>query len=127
MAGSRSARWLAWFSRTTNEGGEAMKVLALILALLTATATAQQPAEAFLIDAAGGSERVWITSATHDKIRYQKDEQGGDSTEAAVSGIASISLLEPAALSEAIDLFQARQYVAAKAKFAAIKTAYQSL
>ena len=104
-----------------------MKWPALILALLSATAFAQQPAEAFLIDAAGGSQRVWITSATHDKIRYQKDEQGGDSTEAAVSGIASIYLLEPAALSEALDLFQARQYAAAKTKFAAIKTAYQAL
>ena len=104
-----------------------MKWPALILALLSATAFAQQPAEAFLIDAAGGSQRVWITSATHDKIRYQKDEQGSDSTEAAVSGIASIYLLEPAALSEALDLFQARQYAAAKTKFAAIKTAYQAL
>jgi hypothetical protein len=104
-----------------------MKWSALLLALFTATAAAQQPAEAFLIDAAGGSERVWITSATHDKIRYQKQEQGGDSTEAAVSGIASIYLLEPAALSEALDLFQGRQYTAAKTKFAAVKMAYQSL
>ena len=104
-----------------------MKWTTLLLAAFTATAAAQQPAEAFLIDATGGSERVWITSATHDKIHYQKDEQGGTSTEAAVSGIASIYLLEPAALSEALDLFQARQYAAAKIKFAAIKTAYQSL
>jgi len=104
-----------------------MKWSALLLTLFTAGAAAQQPAEAFLIDAAGGNERVWITSATHDKIRYQKQEQGGDSTEAAVSSVASIYLLEPAALSEALDLFQARQYVAAKTKFAAIKTAYQSL
>jgi len=104
-----------------------MKWSALFLALFTATASAQQAAEAFLSDAAGGSERGWITSATHDKIRYQKQEQGGDSTEAAVAGIASIYLLEPAALSEALDLFQARQYAAAKTKFAAIKTAYQSL
>jgi hypothetical protein len=104
-----------------------MKWSALLLALFTATARAQQPAEAFLIDAAGGSERVWITSATHDKIHYQKQEQGGDSKEAAVAGIASIYLLEPAALSEALDLFQARQYAAAKTKFAAIKTAYHAL
>lgn len=104
-----------------------MKWPLLVLATFTATAAAQQPAEAFLIDAAGGSERVWITSATHDKIHYQRQEQGGDSTEAAVSGIASLYLLEPAALSEALDLFQARQYTAAKTKFAAIKTAYQAL
>jgi tetratricopeptide (TPR) repeat protein len=105
-----------------------MKWSVLLLALFSATASAQQAAEAFLlIEAAGGSERVWITSATHDKIRYQKQEQGGDSTEAAVAGIASIYLLEPAALSEALDLFQARRYATAKTKLAAIKTAYQSL
>jgi tetratricopeptide (TPR) repeat protein len=104
-----------------------MKWSALLLALFTATASAQQAAEAFLIDAAGGSERVWITSATNDKIRYQKQEQGGDSTEAAIASSASIYLLEPAALSEALDLFQARQYAAAKTKFAAIKTAYHAL
>jgi tetratricopeptide (TPR) repeat protein len=101
--------------------------LPVILALLTATAAAQQSAEAFLIDAAGGSERVWITSATHDKVRYQKQEQGGEAVEAPIAASASIYLLEPAALSEAIDLFQARQYAAAKVKFAAIKTAYHSL
>ena len=104
-----------------------MKRCILLLALFTATAAAQQPAEAFLIDAAGGSERVWITSATHDKVRYQKQEQGGDSTEAAIAASASIYLLEPAALSEALDLFQSRQYATAKTKFAAIKTAYHSL
>ncbi|MCW1922361.1 hypothetical protein OKA05_07335 [Luteolibacter arcticus] len=104
-----------------------MKRFVLPLMLFTAAASAQQPAEAFLIDAAGGSERVWITAATKGNIRYQKQEQGGDSTEAAVSGIASIYLLEPASLSEALDLFQARQYAAAKAKFAAIKTAYHAL
>lgn len=104
-----------------------MKCPVLILALLTATAAAQKPAEAFLIDAAGGSQRVWITAATKGNIRYQNQEQGGDSTEAAIAGIASIYLLEPAALSEALDLFQARQYAAAKTKFAAIKTAYHEL
>ena len=104
-----------------------MKWSAFVLALLSATAAAQKPAEAFLIDAAGGSQRVWITAAANGNIRYQNQEQGGDSTEAAVAGIASIYLLEPAALSEALDLFQARQYTAAKTKFAAIKTAYHSL
>ncbi|MCW1885069.1 hypothetical protein OKA04_10050 [Luteolibacter flavescens] len=98
-----------------------------LLALLTASASAQQTAEAFLIDSAGGSERVWIASATHEKILYQKQESGGGTTEAARSGIASIYLLEPAALSEAMDLFQARQYTAAKVKFAAIKEDYQAL
>lgn len=104
-----------------------MKRSAILLAMLSATAAAQQPAEAFLIDAAGGSQRVWIASATHDKIRYQNQQQGGDPKEAAIAGIASIYLLEPAALSEALDLFQARQYVAARAKFAAVKTAYHAL
>ena len=104
-----------------------MKWSALVLALLTATAAAQKPAEAFLIDAAGGSQRVWITAAANGNIRYQNQEQGGDSTEAAIAGIASIYLLEPAALSEALELFQARQYTAAKTKFAAIKTAYHAL
>jgi hypothetical protein len=104
-----------------------MKRYALLLALFTATAAAQQPAEAFLIDAAGGSERVWIISATHDKVRYQTQEKGGDPVEAPVANSASIYLLEPAALSEALDLFQARQYVAAKTKFAAIKKAYHAI
>jgi hypothetical protein len=104
-----------------------MKLPVLLFAFLTAAASAQQPAEAFLIDAAGGSERVWITSATHDKVRYQKQEQGGEEVEAPLAASASIYLLEPAALSEALDLFQARQYAAAMVKFAAIKTAYHSL
>lgn len=103
-----------------------MKPLLSLLLLATA-ASAQQPAEAFLIDAAGGSERVWITAANGGNIHFQKEEQASDSTVTAISEIASIYLLEPPALTEALELFQARQYAAAKTKFAAVKTAYHAL
>lgn len=98
-----------------------------LLALLMTSASAQQAAEAFLTDSAGDSERVWITSATRDKIFYQKQEKAEEETAAAISGTSSIYLLEPVAMSEAMALFHARQYTTAKARFATIKADYRKL
>jgi hypothetical protein len=104
-----------------------MKPLLPLLALLACASAEEPAAEAFFIDPAGGSERVWITAATGDTIRYRKQEVGGDTAESPRSGISSIYLLEPPVLTEAIELFQARQYTAAREKFVAIRRTYQAL
>jgi tetratricopeptide (TPR) repeat protein len=104
-----------------------MKLLLPFLALLAAAASAQQPVEAFLIREGGDGECVWVTSATNGVLRFQNQEQGGDTHEVPVASLISIYLLEPPALTEALELFQARQYSAAREKFAAAKTAYLAL
>jgi hypothetical protein len=88
---------------------------------------AQQQAEAFLIYEEGDVERVWITAATTTAIRYKETEQAVDTKDGKISDIQSIYLTEPPALTEAIELYQARKYAEAKDKLAAVKTAYKGI
>jgi hypothetical protein len=99
----------------------------LVLPVFTISAARAAQAEAFLIYEEGDVEQVWITAATATAIRYKETEQAVDEKDVKIDGIQSIYLMEPPALTEAIELYQARKYSEAKDKLAAIKTAYKAI
>jgi hypothetical protein len=101
--------------------------LALPLFALPAFAQQPQQAEAYLITEEGDFERVWITAATATAIRYREMEQAVDQRDAKISDYQSIYLMEPAALTEAIELYQGRKYSEAREKFAAVKASYKAI
>ena len=101
--------------------------LALPVLAISAAHGQGQQAEAFLIYEEGDVERVWITAATTAAIRYKEAEQAVDTKDGKIDEIQSIYILEPPALTEAIELYQARKYTEAKDKLAAIKTAYEGI
>lgn len=98
-----------------------------VLAASVVHAQEAQQTEAFLIYEGGDIERVWITAASATAIRYKETAQAVDTKDARISDIESIYILEPPALTEAIELFQARKYPEAKDKLAAVQTNYKSL
>jgi hypothetical protein len=103
-------------------------LLWLFLSLLAISpAGAQQPAEAFLIRGNGDATRVWITAATATTIRYKETAVAGELRDGMIADFPSIHILEPPALSDAIELYQARNYTEAKDKFAAVKTTYKDI
>lgn len=100
----------------------------LFLPLLAISpAGAQQPVEAFLIHGNGTAAKVWITAATATTIRYKETAQADELQEGMIADFRSIHIVEPPALSDAIELYQARKYVEARDKLAAVKTAYKDL
>ena len=110
----------------------AMKIFlsfALLPVLAAGTLGAQQPfqAEAFLVYEQGEIERVWLTAATATAIRYRDTEVAVDTKDAKIDDIQSIYILEPPALTEAIDLFQGRKYAEAKEKLAAVAATYKPI
>ena len=96
----------------------------LAVPVFAISAARAEQAEAFLIYEEGDVERVWITAATTPAIRYKAMEQAVDEKDVKIDGIQSIYLMEPPALTEAIELYQARKYSEAKDKLAAVKTAF---
>lgn len=99
-------------------------------AVSAAQAQQAQPAsqaEALLIYEEGDEERVWITAATTAQIRYKSTAAAVDSTDAKIDEFQSIYIFEPPALTEAIELYQARKYSEAKDKLAAVKVAYKGI
>lgn len=100
--------------------------LAALPMLAASTLHAQQvDAEAFLIYEGGDTERVWLTAASTTAIRYKETAQAVDTKDAKLSDIESVYILEPAALTEAIELFQARKYGEAKEKLSAVQSTYK--
>lgn len=99
----------------------------LAVPVFAISAARAEQAEAFLIYEEGDVERVWITAATATAIRYKATEQAVDEKDVKIDGIQSIYLMEPPALTEAIELYQARKYSEAKDKLAAIKTAFKAI
>jgi tetratricopeptide (TPR) repeat protein len=101
--------------------------LAVLPVFAAASLRAQQPAEAFLIRGQGEVGRVWLTAATADAIRYKDSEVAVDAKDAKIAEFQSIYILEPPALTEAIELFQGRKYAEAGEKLAAVATAYKAI
>lgn len=99
-----------------------------VLSLLSlGSLRAQQQAEALLIYEEGDVERVWLTAASTTAVRYKETEVAVDTKDAKIAEIQSIYILEPVALTEAVDLFQGRKYAEAREKLAAVATAYKAL
>lgn len=102
--------------------------LALPLFASTAAFSQQaQQAEAFLIYEEGDVERVWIVASTATAFRYKTSEQSVDTKDAKIDDVQSIYILEPPALSEAIELYQGRKYEEAREKLAAVKLAFKGI
>lgn len=103
----------------------------LPLATLIVTAQEEEPApfgaEAILIMSRDEVVPIWIMAATKNEIRYREGRVAIGSTDMKISKAKSIYLMEPKEFTQAVDLFQARKYAEAKAKFAAIKTLYKSM
>jgi tetratricopeptide (TPR) repeat protein len=102
-------------------------------ALFTAfaiTASAQEGpflAPALLIEKEGAFQKVWLMVATNSEIRYRETEVAIDSKDARISDYASIYVFEPREYAAAMDLYQARKYEEAKAKFIAVKERYKPI
>jgi tetratricopeptide (TPR) repeat protein len=98
------------------------------LLVLGSVAPAQQASfqtPALLIEEEGAFQKVWLTAATKTSIRYRETEMATDTVDAKISDFKGLYLFEPAEFSEAMDLYQARKYEEAKAKFAIIKERFK--
>jgi len=98
-------------------------LLFLLIPALSVSASAQ---EAFQIPAImsqpdGANFRAWILASTKTDVRYKTTEISTDFTDAKISSFATIFLIEPPEYSAAVDLFEARKYKEAQAKFAEVK------
>lgn len=100
---------------------------ALLLALPIAAFAQKEPfqAPALLIDEGGAVDRAWIVAATKAAIRYRETAVAVDTVDAKVADYKSIFFFEPSDYTEAMDLYQARKYTEAKAKFAQVKERYK--
>lgn len=83
--------------------------------------------EALLIMNETDFERVWIFDATTTKIGYFSTEQAVDRDSMLISKPQAIWLMEPEAYTEAMELYQGREYAEAREKFAAVRKEYEKL
>ena len=83
--------------------------------------------EALLIFEDNKFEKVWIANANKAKFLYYTTVAGVDENTMLISKPVSVWLMEPEEYTEAMELFQARKYEEARAKFAAIRKEYISL
>lgn len=102
---------------------------ALFSALTLAVSAQQGPFQtpALLIDKEGGFSRVWLVAATKASIRYREAEAAVNTKDAKISGFSSIYVYQPREYSVAVDLFQARKYEEAKAKFIEVKERFKPI
>ncbi len=98
-------------------------LLTLLVPALSVSAVAQDAfqTEALLQTKDGESIRAWILAATDTSIRYKTSALSSDFTDAKLSDFSATYLTEPAEYTAAMDLFEARKYKVAQAKFAEIK------
>lgn len=110
-------------------------IFAALLAALPTLSHAQAPAAdaqpfqtpMVLVRSDGSSLKVWTVAATKTQIRYRETEVAVDTVDARLSDFASIYQYEPAEFAAALDLYQARKYADAMAKFIAVKERFKSL
>ena len=83
--------------------------------------------EATLIYDAEKTETVWIGDANEATILYYVREQAVNPERMPINKLQSIWLIEPKAYAEAIDLYQGRDFEAAREKFAEVRETYKPL
>ena len=98
---------------------------AFTLAVSAQEASFQTPV--LLIDKAGAFQRVWLIAATKTAIRYRETEVSTETKDAKISEFSSIYIYEPREYSVAVDLYQARKYEEAKAKFIEVKERFKPI
>lgn len=105
-----------------------VSALALLMALPAARAQGQRfQQEAYLVIDANTAQRVWIGDANKTEFLYFETEQGVSSQKMRNSKPQAIWLMEPAAYTEAVELFQGRKYEEALAKFREVRETYKKL
>ncbi len=92
-------------------------------ALAVSSHSQEYQAPAVLSSTDGETRQVWITAATKTQIRYKTTPVSTDFLDGNIADFATIYLMEPAEYSAAIDLYEGRDYAAAREKFAALKVA----
>ncbi len=100
----------------------------LLLSLLLVVPALSQNAfqtEAILTKSNGENFQAWILAATATGIRYKVTAVSTDFTDAKINDFSSIYLKEPQEFTASMDLFEARKYKEAQAKFAEIKDYYK--
>jgi hypothetical protein len=103
--------------------------LPLIAILFSVIATAADEsafaARALLVSENGASREIRLLSATKDTFLYQDKEGSGKTVEARMPQDGTISLLEPREFTEAMDLYQARNYKDARLAFIRVKDRFK--
>jgi hypothetical protein len=104
-------------------------LFAVTLAALAAPLVAQErfQQEALLIYDDAKFERVWILSAGKNAIRYVDQERSVSPKQKRISEMEAIWLMEPAEYTEAMELYQGRNYEEARGKFAAVRARCEPL
>ncbi len=100
--------------------------LSLLIPVLAVPALSQNAfqTEAHLATEDGDNFPAWILAATDTGIRYKTTAVSTDFTDAKIKDFSAIYLKQPAAFTEAMDLYEARKYKEAQAKFADVKEYY---
>ena len=98
-------------------------ILTLLAPALVTSAFAQNAfqTEAIVAKSNGENFQAWILAATETNFRYKVTAVSTDYTDAKISDFSTIFLKEPAEYTEAMDLYEARKYKLAQAKFADVK------
>jgi tetratricopeptide (TPR) repeat protein len=97
----------------------------LALPAMAAPAAPLPAIEAQLVGADGSVAKVFVVTATKASIRYRLTKDAAEIKDAKVSDFSAIRVTEPKDYHTAIDLFQARRYLEAKALFAALEQALE--
>lgn len=84
-------------------------------------------ADGYLIKPGAPAQKIKLLSATKTSVRYQSTTEPAAVNELTLDASHSVYLCEPAAYTQAVDLFEGRKYLEAKAKFEKLKDAYQPL
>lgn len=102
---------------------------ALVSLITSASAFAQDRVqqEAFLIFGATEISRVWILNATKTAFAYVETEVSVDVKQMRIREPETIWLIEPADYTEAMELYQGRNYAEAAERFGAVREKYNRL
>jgi len=98
---------------------------ATVLAVSAQEGPFQTPA--LLIEEGGQFQQAYLMAATKSAIRYRETEVSTDTKDAKLRDFDSIFILEPKEYSAAMELFQARKYEEAKAKFIQVKERFKPI
>jgi hypothetical protein len=104
-------------------------LITLLLPALSLSAFAQEPfqIEAILSKPDGSNFRAYVLAATKTAIRYKTTKVSTDFTDAKISDLATIFIVEPIDYSAAVDLYEGRKYAEAKEQFAELKDRYKPI
>jgi hypothetical protein len=111
-----------------------MKIHSLIalIPMIGAVAIAQPKEGSFQtpavrIDENGSQQPIWLVAATKTAVRYRETEVAVSTVDVKLNSIAGVYVIEPREYTEAMNLFEARKYAEAKAKFAKVKEEFKPI